>query len=322
MATTSSISRSNVDKKKSKKRSAVKHSASGLLSSILRRADIKTVSVDSMDASSLTVEEIAIGNSTVESIAISNIQTIVDIRKTFLNNVRTITNLDIKVRWKIRLLLYNDSGLFDVGSIPIPFRVGDVEIRNLDTISVGVPTAQVNETHVSIPPVTKLSFNGGVVKDVNVSDIQMPVNGYGLAGMAFDKFLLSHIGVPDAGFASVSIGSIEPNGRITLPSITVDDLGITDIQVPRVQSNSPISVANAQADVREFLLLELGFLRVSIVVKPSLNMNVESLTMEDIQASSSIDSISLQNIQFPFKASGVQMTGIEVSKLRAEGVSL
>ncbi len=322
MATTSSISRSNVDKKKSKKRSAVKRSGSGLLSSILRRADVKTVSVDSMDASSLTIEEIAIGNSTVESIAISNIQTIVDIRKTFLNNVCTITNLDISVKWRIRLLLFSDSGQLDVGSIPIPFRVGDVEIRNLDTISVGVPTAQVNQTHISIPPVTKLSFNGGVVKDVNVSDIQMPVNGYGLAGMAFDKFLLSHIGVPDAGFASVSIGSIEPNGRITLPSITVDDLGIADIQVPRVQSNSPISVANAQADVREILLLELGFLRVSIVVKPSMNMNVESLTMEDIQASSSIDSISLQNIQFPFKASGVQMTGIEVSKLRAEGVSL
>jgi hypothetical protein len=303
-------------------RSALRRAGGNLINAVLRRADIKTINIDSLDANSLTVDELSVGNATVENIALSNVQTRVDTGRAFLNNVRTIVNLDISVEWQVNLLFTSPSDSFRLGSFPIPFTVGDIEISDLDNIDVSVPTAEVNETVVSIPPVSNLSFNGGVISDISVSDVQMPVDGYGLSGLAFDTFSLSHIGVPDAGIASVSIGSIEPNGNITLPGFATDVISIADVQVPSVQSNSPISVNNAIADDREITLINIGLLRVSIVIKPSIDMNIESLTMEEIEATSTIDSVSLQNIQFPFKATGVQMTGVGANQLRAEEVSL
>lgn len=329
MATTTTGD-SDTSQSKAKSRSALKRAGSSVLNSLLRRADIKSVSIDRLDADTLTVEELAVGSSSVETIAISNIQTTIDTRRALLNRVRAVVSNQIRVIWEAELPWpFSDrSDDFVVGfPFEIPFPPFDVEIPDLDNIDVSVPTAQVSDTIVNIPPVTNLSFNGGIVSDIAVSDIQLPTGGYGLAGMAFDTFSLSHIGVPDAGITSVSVGSIEPNGNITLPSISTDLISIADIQVPSIQSNSPITVSNASAESepRPILSIRLPFsirITLSVAIRATFDMNINSFTLEEMEATSTIDSVSLQNIQFPFKATGVQMTGIGAKQLRAEEVSL
>ncbi|MBX2886081.1 MAG: hypothetical protein KTR32_39360 [Granulosicoccus sp.] len=303
-------------------RSALSRLGTGLFNAMLRRAEVQSLNIDSMEADSFSIDEIQIGNSTVESVQITNIQTQVNTGRAFLRNVRTITTLRVDVGWEIDLWFWGRSGTIPVRTIPIPFPLGDVEIPELDNLDISVPSAEVNESVIAIQPIDNLVFNGGTVSDISVSQVQAPVDGYGIAGLSFDNASLSHIGIPDAAVASVSIGSVEPNSNVTLPSIETGAISVADVQVPTVQSNRPISINNAGAQGDPINLINLGFLKVSITLRPSMDMNIESLVLDDMEATSTIEAVQMQNVQFPMKINGIEINGVSATQLRAEQVSL
>lgn len=302
--------------------SALSRASAGLMNAVLRRVGIRKVSIGELDARTLGVDEIEVGSASVERMRLADMRTQVQTGQAFLNNVRTIVNLDIHVNWQVNLLFTSPSDSFRLGSIPIPFDVGDVLIPELDNLDIQVPSAQVEGSTLSVQPIRNLTFNGGTVADVSVSDIRTPVAGFALDGLSFDSISLSHIGVPDASIGSVDIGSLQAEGLLTIPRVETDSIGVSEVQVPRISSNQPISIQNADAQDREITLVNIGLLRVSITIKPSLDMNIGSLTLDDMEASSTIRSVELDNTRFSLAVNGISMSDVGARGLRAEQFSL
>lgn len=303
--------------------SAVKRAGRNMVASMLRRADIQSVKLASADASTLKIDEVDIGDASVERVSLANIRTLVNTGRLTMNNVRTLMSMRIRVRWEVRIWGPNPSGSFTF-TVPfdIPFNVGDLEIPGLDDLDIQVPSGVAEDTTASVQPIANLTFNGGRVDNIEIADIRLPVNGYGLAGVGFDSFTLSHVGVPDASIGKVTIGSLIPNGLLTLPSAEISNIGIGNVSVPSVTSNRPVTVSDITATPPPFRLIDLWILFVDIQLLPVMTMSVDGVTLDDMEATSTISSITLENMRFPLQVKGMELSDISVTGLRANEISL
>ncbi len=305
-----------------KRGSAVSRAGQRILASMLRRADIQSVDVESADASTLSIEEVDIGDASVERFSLRDIRTLVDTGRVTMNNVRSIVDFRIRVSWEVHIWGPNPRGSFTTGSFSMPFDVGDIDIPELENMDISVPTAEVEGTVASVQSIANLSFNGGRIENIEIADVRLPTNGYGMAGLGFDTFNLSHIGVPDASIGSISIGSLTPEGMLTLPSAEIRNIGISSVNVPSVTTNRSVTVTDIVASPPPITLINLWILTVDIQLLPILTMHVGGVTLDDMEATSTIASATLENMRFPLQVNGVQLSNLSVSGLRANEISL
>lgn len=305
-----------------KRGSVVSRAGRNIVASMLRRADIQTVKIDNANAANLTIDEVMLGASSIDRLTISDLKTLVKTGRVSLDNVIATVRLVISVDWQVNLIFTSPGDSFEVGSFGFDFNVGDVDIPALETLDISISEATANESVATVQPIADLTFNGGQIDDIEIMDIRLPSEGYGLDGIAFNTFNLSHIGVPDATVASVRIGSLNPNGQLTVPATEIRNIGIADVQVPAVRSRQAINVPDIQTPPRGITLVNIGLLRVRIIIAPTLDMNIGSLTLEDIEASSTISSVRLENMRFPLSVKGIELSDISIGGLRANQISL
>ncbi len=306
----------------SKRGAAVSRAGQRIVASMLRRADIQSVDVESADASTLSIEGVDIGDASVERFSLRDIRTLVNTGRVTMNNVRTIMDFRIRVSWEVHIWGPNPRGSFTTGTFSMPFDVGDIDIPELDNMDISVPNAVVENTVASVQSIADLSFNGGRIDNIEIADIRLPTNGYGLAGLGFDTFNLSHIGVPDASIGSISIGTLIPEGMLTLPSAEIQNIGISSVSVPSVSTNRSVTVTDIVASPPPIPLIDFRILTVNIQLLPVLTMQVGGVTLDDMEATSTIASATLENMRFPLQVNGMELSDISVSGLRANKISL
>ena len=309
-------------KQRSSAISRVSRAGGNLIASMLRRADIESIDLSNATAAQLNIDEIAIGPSSVEQLTIGDIHTLVNTGQVSLDDVTTRLKLVIHVDWRVNLLFSSPSDSFRLGSFEFDFDVGNIDIPELENLDIDIPTATATDAVATVQSITDLSFNGGRVDDIHVMDIRLPTSGYAMQGIAFESLELSHIGVPDAGVGTLTIGSVSPNDQLTLPLAEIRDIGVADVQVPAVTSRQSVSVSDIRASAQRITLVDIGLLRVRIIVEPILEMTIGGMTMDDIEAVSTISSVKLENIRFPLSIKGISMTDINLQQLRAQQISL
>lgn len=292
------------------------------MASMLRRADIQSVEVEGADARLLNIEEVDIGDASVERFSLRDIRTLVDTGRVTMNDVRTIVDFRIRVSWEVHIWGPNPRGSFTTGRFSMPFNVGDIDIPELENMDISVSSAEVEGTVASVQSIANLSFNGGRIDNIEMADIRLPTNGYGIAGLGFDTFKLSHIGVPDASIGMMRIGSLTPEGMLTLPSAEISNIGISSVSVPSVTTNQSVTVTDIVASPPPISLINLGILTVDIQLLPVLTMHVGGVTLDDMESTSTIASATLENMRFPLQVNGIELSDIAVSGLRANDISL
>ena len=302
--------------------SAVSRAGQRILASMLRRADVQSVDVESADASTLNIEEVDIGDASVERFSLRDIRTLIDTGRVTMNDVRSIMDFRIRVSWEVHIWGPNPRGSFTTRSFSIPFDVGDIDIPELENMDISVSSAEVEGTVATVQSIANLSFNGGRIDNIEIADIRLPTNGYGMAGLGIDTFNLSHIGVPDASIGTVRIGSLTPEGMLTLPSAEISNIGISSVNVPSVTTNQSVTVTDIVASPPPISLINLWILTVDIRLLPVLTMHIGGVTLDDMEATSTIASATLENMRFPLQVNGMELSDISVSGLRANEISL
>ena len=306
-----------------KKRSAISRAGGGVVNAIMRRLDVSSIGVKKLEAESINVGRIELGDASVDNMELTDLTSNVTTGSARLMNVRSVVSINLSLDWRVRLPFVRDPrGTIGPIGLPVPFKLGNVDVDDIDPIQIEVPSATVTGVEVEIQPITNFSFNGGSASAIDLSTMQLPANGFAISGLSYDAFDLSHVGLPDGTIANAKIGELAPNGELSIPSVEVRNVQIPSVEVPTVESTSPINVENATSDVVPSIPIDLGILVLTIRVTPTMDLNIERLELADMQAASSIDKITLQNIASPVLVKDVTVGGINLDQVTVNQVSL
>jgi len=304
--------------------SVVSRAARTLVGAMVRRLDIDSLVVQEASTGRIDVGRVELGDASVGRVQLSGIRSVVDTGRVTLRQVRVVVSMVVDVTWRIDLRLFDRNGSFRFGTIELPFTVGDVGIPDLDNIDLGVSEATAISGSVTVRPIVDLTFNGASIDDVSLGEIRLPSDGFALGGLAFDTVALSHLGAPDASVSRLHLGELEPAEPLVIPEVRVTDIELPRVDVPSVTSNRAVTIEGIGLvpPLPPVNLINLGILKVSLDIEPTLQMNIGNLMLEDVEAETSIDAVRIEDIRSPLRVMDVDVQDLELRGLRVEGISV
>lgn len=294
------------------------HFARGLVEPVLRRIAVSRIAVRSGSAGALSVDQITLGRATIDKVNIQGLNASLDAGDSRLEGFRMVLRLTAGLRFRVFGIGRTRSVTFG-----FPFNVGTVNIPRLDNIALRVPTATVSGARAEVEPVRSLDLGGGEFSDLRMDGTLLPSAGFALAGMDIGAIKMRDLEVPATFTETMSIGTFTPNGPLRLPVTAVTDVRLPDVEVPRVSSSAPISVPDVRPDDLERSVgFDLIILSVRLFVRPVVDIQISALTINDIEAVSSIDRIGLENISAPVTISGLRLADVALREVTVNEIAI
>lgn len=289
-----------------------------LIGPAMKRVDVSRILAQSGVAGSIGVGRIQLGQATIDRVNIQGVNATLDAGDTRLEGFRMVLRVTAGVRFSVLGFSRERSVTFG-----FPFNVGTVTIPSLDNISLNVPSAALSDTQIDVHPVTNLDLGSGQFTDLRIEGTHLPATGFGLDGLGLGAVRLSDVNVPATFTDTLSIGTFAPDQPLRLPTTVVTNVQLPDVDVPRVSSSAPIGIPNIRPDdLEQSAGLDLIILSVRLFVRPIIDIQISALTINDIEAVSSIDRIALEDISSPVTISGLRLGDVELRDVTVNQITV
>ena len=275
--------------------------------------------IDRIDAASgmisdVSVEKVNLGIASIGRVEISGLEADLNSSRALLRGVRTLTELHFTLDWKIDLGFIGEwSGSDSLGSIDIPFRVGDITIPNLNALHFEVPSVVIPNIQAEMAPITGLRLGETRLETLSVEKTDLPAEGLQVAGLGVGQVRVTGVKVPSTETQSVTVGRILPMHQIVLPEATVHNVKVPQTEAKQVQS--PAFSSSAEVASRS-LTVNLGILKLKLHIKPVVHLAVDSMVLSDIKLATLVKRIQLKEISVPVALEGIKASGIDLSNIR------
>lgn len=292
-----------------------------LVGGALHQVRIPQISAQSGAVGSLGVDRITTGQATIDRVEINGINASLSTGQAVLRNVRAVLRLRVGVAIRVRIAWVRFSASPSV-TFRFRFDIGDTQVPSLDDIELSIPQATVRDAEAIVQPINNLDLGGGTFSDIEVNDTRLPQSGFGLSGLGFEGFRLSDVTVPAATSGSVFVGELRPNEPFVLPDTEIRAVELPVIRVPFVSSQAPIEIRGATplpARLEEVIFNRFG-VRIAPFAEPVLDIHISSLTLSDIDASSSIDRVRLADVRSPVTLQGLRMGDLQLNQVTVNQV--
>jgi hypothetical protein len=294
-----------------------------LVARALRTIDISQVLAASGTIGSLKVGSVQLGEATIDRLVVRDVTTSVHSGRAFLQNVRTITRVQVIVDWWYDVLFDSGSGRDTFTSPLIPIEVGNLLVPSLQDINLSVPEVTVTGARAQITPIANLDLGGGRFDDVTVNGTKLPAAGFGLSGLELGTLTLSDLGVPATATQSVTLGQFRPNGALTLPGVEVTGVNVPAAQAPSIQSSSPVNVFGLQPqDPYPVGGLDLRIFGFSIGVRPIIDIQIGVLTLDDVSLRAAIGSLRLESVTTPVTVRDIALGDVALQQVTVKQITL
>ena len=151
----------------------------------------------------------------------------------------------------------------------------------------------------------------------------LPAAGFGLDGIGIEDLVVRDVDVPATFTEALSVGSFSPHAPLRLPTTIVTDVRLPAVAVERASSSAPIEIPDVRPnDLEQSAGLDLIVLSVRLFVRPVLDLQIAALTINDIEATSSIDHIAIEDISAPLTLTGLRLGGLELRELTINRISM
>ncbi len=285
-----------------------------LIGPLMRRVDVAQILARSGVAGSVGVDQVRLGEATIDRVHIQGLHATLDAGNSRLEQVRVLLRLVIRVRVRVLWVSLDRSAEFS-----FPFTIGTVTIPRLDNIAVSVSDATVTGTHVEVQPVNALDLGAARFSDLNIEGTLLPAVGFGLGGLDLGNVTLRDFAVPGTYTERLSIGTFAPDRPLRLPTTVISGIALPHVAVPQVSSSGAIEVPDITP---QNLAPDVSLGPIRITVQPIMNMHIGRLTISDIDASSSIDRVALENISAPVSISGLHLGELELSQVTVNQITV
>jgi hypothetical protein len=285
---------------------------------VTRKLTIDQVEIDSGDLGDVSIDKVTLGSASVGSINITNTAATLHNSSAVLNNVRAIVALHFRLNWEIDLgWIFKKSGSEDMGTLDIPVDLGDIDIPDLDNIDLAIPAVNIPATAMAMLPVTNLDLGKFSLNQAQVDKLGLPSAGLSLTGLGVGNVTLSSLNVPAANAQSLAVVSAAPEKNILLPGASLDNLTIPTTSIPQILSGNIQTAATSSA---QSIGVNLGFLDISIAVTPTVHLNIEDMTLSDVELSATIGQVKVNDIDLAVAVQGIKATGMNLNGVNVSSV--
>ena len=291
----------------------------GLLGAqVSRKIAIDQVGVDSGTLNNLKVEKVNLGSASIGSLKVQNGSASVNNANAVLNQVRSIVELGFHLDWKIDLgWIGSWDGSENMGSLDIPVDLGTITIPDLGDIDLQIPSIDIPGLVAEMKPIDQLDLGNLELGGVRLDKLSLPSAGLSITGMSVGDLTLSSLTVPSADGEAMRVNRAAPTRQLSLPGASLENIAIPAINMPSATSGS--FNANAAASDKS-LGIDIGILKVSIRVTPTVHLDVGSMTLSDAQLAADLGKVSINDISLPVSLEGITggelgLNSISVQKL-------
>ena len=285
---------------------------------VSRKIAIDQVSVDSGTLNNLKVEKVNLGSASIGSLKVENGTASVNNAKAVLNQVRSIVELGFRLNWEIDLgWIGSWDGSEDMGSLDIPVDLGTITVPDLGDINLQIPTIDIPGLVADMRPIDQLDLGSLELAGVRLDKLSLPGAGLTISGMGVGDLTLSSVTVPSAAGEALRVNRAAPVQSLRLPGASLENVAIPSISMPAATSGS--FKADATASDKS-LGIDVGILKVSVAVTPTVHLNVGSMTLSDASLAADLGKVSINDISLPVSLEGITggelaLDAISVSKL-------
>lgn len=291
----------------------------GLLGAqVSRKIAIDQVSVDSGTLNNLKVEKVNLGSASIGSLKVQNGSASVNNANAVLNQVRSILELGFHLDWEIDLgWIGSWDGSENMGSLDIPVDLGTITVPDLGDIDLQIPSIDIPGLVAEMKPIDQLDLGNLDLSGVRLDKLSLPSAGLSITGMGVGDLTLSSVTVPSADGEAMRVNRAAPTGKLNLPGASLENVAIPAVNMPAATSGSFSADATASD---KSLGIDIGLLKVSIRVTPTVHLDVGSMTLSDAQLAADLGKVSLDDISLPVSLEGISggelgLNSISVNKL-------
>lgn len=291
----------------------------GLLGAqVSRKIAIDQVSVDNGTLHNLKVETVNLGSASIGSLKVENGSASVNSAKAVLNQVRSIVELEFHLDWEIDLgWIGSWDGSENMGSLDIPVDLGTITVPDLGDIDLQIPAIDIPGLMAEMKPIDQLDLGNLDISGVRLDKLALPSAGLSITGLGVGDLTLSSVTVPSADGEAMRVNRAAPSRQLNLPGASLANVVIPAINMPSATSGA--FTADATASDKS-LGIDVGILKVSVRVTPTVHLNVGSMTLSDAQLAAELGKVSLNDISLPVSLEGITggelgLNSISVNKL-------
>ncbi|WP_290523352.1 hypothetical protein [Alcanivorax sp.] len=291
----------------------------GLLGAqVSRKIAIDQVSVDNGTLNNLKVEKVNLGSASIGSLKVQNGSASVNNANAVLNQVRSIVELGFHLDWEIDLgWIGSWDGSENMGSLDIPVDLGTITVPDLGDIDLQIPSIDIPGLVAEMKPIDQLDLGNLDLSGVRLDKLSLPSAGLSITGMGVGDLTLSSVTVPSADGEAMRVNRAAPTGKLNLPGASLENVAIPAVNMPAATSGSFSADATASD---KSLGIDIGLLKVSIRVTPTVHLDVGSMTLSDAQLAADLGKVSLDDISLPVSLEGISggelgLNSISVNKL-------
>ncbi len=299
-------------------RSRLTAALADLVGPALKRVEISQIMAQSGTAANIGVGRIELGQATIDRISISGMTAGLNAGQTLLEGVRGV--LRIRVDFNFSVFGFDRHRRRE---FRFNFNVGTVVVPQLEDIEVSAPGAVLSDTQVEVRPVDDLDLGGAQFRDLRIDGTDLPAAGFALNGLGLGEVRLSGVEVPATFTDSVLVGSFTPDNPLRLPDTVARNIRLPDIEVPRVSSTAPIHIPDiTPTDLSLSMGVDLILLSVNVTVTPVIDLQMASLTINDISAAASIRQIALEDISAPVTLRNLRLGELELHEVTVNQITV
>lgn len=284
-----------------------------------KKIRVDQVNIQGGAISGVDVDKVMLGTATIDHIQINGLSANLKNGEALLRNVRSIVELGFALEWKIDLgFIGSWSGSDGLGSIDIPFTVGDVAIPALQDIQLFIPSVEVPGINALMSPIDNLHLGKTQLEGIALSNTELPGQGFAINGMGVGGVSVTNVSLPGSVSKKATIQMVSPENNIVLPRASLSHLEIPKTKVQDIAS--PSFETSAVASERR-LSADFGILTVTLKVTPTVHLNVESMAITDVELYAMANELILQNISLPVSVRGIKIDNVDLKEINVNQIS-
>ncbi len=254
------------------------------------------------DVGRVAVGQVSLGDLTVGQLSLSDAHVVLRSGQVLLKDVRVTMRLEFTVDWSVGIDLgvtdFSESGTNSLGSVTIPFDLDDWEIPGLRNINLDLSGLRAADLRATAEPVANLELRNLVAQDVRASQVTLPSAGFTLSGLGLTSVEVDDVGVPAASVAAASVRQVT-GAPVRIPGLRLRGLSLPSASVNDIRSDA-LDIPLRRRERMEVGGLDLGFLSLTLFVRPSAGTRVAQMRMTGVTTRLSAGTIDLANVTVPF----------------------
>lgn len=288
------------------------------MKSAIAETRIGRVTVGKIDIGELDAGPIAIGRLQLDSMHVG-LQT----GTARLRNLSVQLKLELEMDWSVGVDIpmvghFGWDGTIDLGVQTIPIPLGNVTVPGLQNMSLDLATARVTNLSAAIGAIRNLHLGALVAEQIRAVGIEAPVPDFQLVGLGLDSATLRGITVPGAALSESRVAHVHgqalPLGTVTIPNVAMPSASVGNISSEAIDASATANPLVLEADA--------GVLSISLKVTPTASMSADELRLSNVRATTSIGSISLQDVVLPYDVLDIKLSQIGIETIEVPAVEV